>query len=160
MWFADVTLANHARIEGNTAARGGGVSNAPGDLLIRDGSTIAGNTATEGGGVWNDTGSVTLTNLATILDNTATRGAGIWNDEFAGVLLTGRSRVLANKGDLGGGLYNDHGTVRMRYLATVTANTASTAGGGIWTTGGLLDHVVAGVGGNVFANTPDDIHSQ
>ena len=158
-WFGEVTVTDHARITGNTAPQGGGINNSPGTVALRGWSSVTGNTATDGGGVynWQD---LTVTDSATIANNTAEHGAGIWGGEESRSILIGSSRVQGNEATLGGGLYNDHGIVTMASLAKVMGNTASTSGGGIWTSGGTLNNVVPGAGGNVFGNVPDDVFSQ
>ena len=66
------------------------------------------------------------------------------------------SRVTGNNGFFGGGIEN-RGTLTLNGNSTVTGNTASDDGGGVYNSCGTLNGAVAGTGGNVFGNTPDDI---
>jgi hypothetical protein len=58
---------------------------------------------------------------------------------------------------VGGGIAAFNTVVTMTGSATITDNTSSNVGGGIYN-GGTLVGAVAGTGGNVYNNTPDDIH--
>jgi predicted outer membrane repeat protein len=66
-------------VAGNLAARGAGIAQLEGELLLRD-STV---TANQGGGVYDEEGVLTVRN-STIVANTSTAfsGAGIEGDEF------------------------------------------------------------------------------
>jgi hypothetical protein len=162
---------------------GGGISNSA--TLILNNVIVSGNSTTEGaGGGIGNTGSLTL-NSTTVSDNNATAGAGIWSNGT--LILNGTSSVTGNSAVQGGGIEGAGGTVTlndntsisgnsaspdgavgggiaafdttvtMTGSATITNNTSSNVGGGIYHQNSTLVGAVAGTGGNVYNNTPDDI---
>jgi hypothetical protein len=168
----DGTLTlNHSSVTGNTVGflgGGGGIFNAVltgagaierGGALILNDSTVSDNTSPQGdaGGIFN-TGTVTLNGTSSISGNNGGSGGGIFN-EAGTVTLNGRSTITGNTAQTGAGIYND-GTVTMNGSSTITGNTASGTGGGIFNEClSTLNGAVAGAGGNVDKNQPDDIAS-
>ncbi len=139
----------------NTADIGGAISAAgSGTLNITD-TTISQNSATStaatrgGGGLSVQSMATNLTNVI-IDDNTAAgTGGGIYNFTFAGAAGAGESTLTVNGGSItgnsaasGGGIFNENQNVGELATAiltgvTVSGNTASAAGGGIWSNSAL-----------------------
>ncbi len=123
---------------------------------------------TAGGGVCNDGGALYM-NRCTVSGNTASdTGGGIFSRKLAegdsGLVELVDCTINNNEAEQGSGIYNDSGELYM-YGCTVSGNTASDTGGGIFnlTTGGgdlgiaeLIDCTVSGntatsgTGGGVF----------
>lgn len=127
-----VTVTGGYRVAGSSGALlGGGFFNA-GSLVLKN-SIITGNTADRGGGLsnWRDA-NLTIVN-STIYGNRAVDdlwavGGGIFNS--GGEVAVINSTISLNQADRhGGGVYNN-GTLRL-VNATVTANAANEDGGGI-----------------------------
>jgi hypothetical protein len=156
-----IPAADHLTIIGlgRATVDGGGNGSA---LTIGAGAVVSistltitdGRSSTYGGGIFNDGGTVTLGNVA-VTGNTAAEGGGIYNDGGT-VTLSGLASVSHNTAtEDGGGIFNGaESTVTLSGLATVSFNAAGTDGGGIWN-GGTLTGAVAGH--NVFGNQPDNI---
>jgi len=157
--FGTVTL-NDTTISGNTAGDvGGGITNGGGTVTMNDSATISGNTASlDGGGIWSEGGTVTMTGSAIITGNTAgDLGGGIFTNGT--VTMNDSATITGNTAQEGGGIWSQGGTVTMTGSAIITGNTADVTGGGILNHCGTLNGAVAGAGGNVFGNKPDDIVS-
>ena len=130
-----------------TAGVGGGIYNAPGDVLTLTGCIITDNTAPggEGGGLFNDSGgTVTLTGC-TLSGNSAAGGAGggLYNGDGSTVTLTGCNVAVnsVNGGGDGGGLFIYGGTATLTGC-TLHNNSAQSDGGedpSIGAGGGLCD---------------------
>ncbi|MEE9492341.1 MAG: DUF4347 domain-containing protein [Gammaproteobacteria bacterium] len=118
---------NRVSVTGNQAANGAGISNR-GTINLTD-VAISNNgdgTTVIGGGVWNQ-GAATLDRV-TLNENRADSGAGIFNDSTATSLALTNVTVSGNTATVsGGGLYtNSAATI---YSSTFTLNTADTGGG-------------------------------
>jgi hypothetical protein len=155
--FGSLTLSS-STVSGNTVANGGGAGIWTVGTLILNGNTgVRGNTgANQGGGIGAFGGAVTLDVTATVSGNSAGAGGGV----FAGstlVTLNGLSSVTDNTaaGD-GGGIWTNL-LLTLNDGGSVTANTAGGRGGGIFSSG-MLAGASAGIGGDVFGNSPDDIY--
>jgi predicted outer membrane repeat protein len=73
-------MSGSSSVSGNTADRGGGITNTEGTLTMTDTSSVRGNSADRGGGIGNF-GDITLKDSASVFDNTATStGGGIYNN--------------------------------------------------------------------------------
>jgi hypothetical protein len=165
-----VTLTvNTLTITGGKAFLGGGIFVNTGSSLTLNNVTVSGNAANftshgvlgGGGGIENN-GKVTLNGSTTITGNTAlSDGGGIGSQSAdATVTLNDSATITGNTaGRRGGGIFNWVGTVTLNDSATITGNTAPATGGGIFNLCGTLNGAVAGTGGNVFSNKPDDIVS-
>ena len=156
-------LANITKslVSNNSASNeGGGFFNDAGTLQVVD-STIEDNTANEGGGFFNDAGTLQVTD-STVESNTANRGGGIYSDQ--GSLTVTKSTISNNNltasGDGGGIFAREHMTVD---ASTITGNSASDKGGGIYwqkVTNNASAHVLASTvsgnnasnGGGIFQN--------
>jgi len=79
------------------------------------------------------------------------------------VTLNGNAAITSNRATTdGGGIVSQTGgaAVTLNDSATITGNTAGPAGGGgIFNLCGTLNGAVAGAGGNVFNDKPDNIVS-
>jgi predicted outer membrane repeat protein len=165
-------------VSGNTApnAPGGGINNGVGAILAVIGSVVADNTAAGAGGGINSNGIITVRDsrlfgnsgdncggianvglagiTATVTgsslhDNTArlADGGGICNSQGASLRLSD-SAVYGNTADFGAGIYDDIGTSTVTG-STVTRNTASDQGGGIYAVnGGVIRLSLSAVEGN------------
>jgi hypothetical protein len=166
---AGTLTLNHSAVTGNTVGflgAGGGIFNAiltgdggierAGTLTLND-STVSDNTSPLGdaGGIYN-TGTVILNGNSSISGNNGGSGGGIFT--VAGsVTLNDRSTITGNTAIDGAGIY-DAGNVTMNGGSTITGNTASDTGGGIFRECfSTLNGAVAGTGGNVDKNQPNDI---
>jgi len=114
---------------------GGAIYNA-GTLKMVNG-TISSNTASkDGGGIYNATGStLEVGDNTTVSSNRTASGNGgnIFNASTA--IVTGT--VSSGTARIGAGIYNDTTGVLTVYKSTITSNTATEAGGGIYQCGQL-----------------------
>lgn len=160
-------------ITGNTAAtdNGGGVWNKSKFMML--GGSITGNSATKnaeyngyGGGVYNYGYGTDVTckieGNAVISNNSASNGGGICN--FNILLIDGRATVKDNNAVNGGGVWNggspEDTRVTMSGDSSITGNTATYGGGGVYTCEGYFgmegnariarNSVSDGSGGGVF----------
>ncbi|MCP4000534.1 MAG: CSLREA domain-containing protein, partial [Gammaproteobacteria bacterium] len=104
----------HGRCNGScdgSLDEGGGIINQAGNLTL-DASTVSSNYATYGGGIYNEVSGETIT----IQNGSLIGGAGAGNQAITS----------------GGGIYNRRGTMTID-ASTVSANFATSHGGGIWT---------------------------
>ena len=144
-------------ITDNSAGSGGGLRN-DGTLSLAN-STITGNSASNGGGIYNP-GIITLINT-TVRDNTGGYGGGIHN---GGTLTLTNSTITGNSANSGlagrgGGIVNSsNGTVRLTN-STVSANTATELGGGIWDNGGTVSLTNTTISGNTATEAGGGIHN-
>ena len=170
-----VTL-NGGSITGNEADFGGGIFNIDGTVTLNGGSitgNTAGNTAdSRGGGIYN-IGAVKLTGGTISRNIAADGGGGIFNDGLtagtATVEISGGT-ITDNEAARGGGIANsEDGTVTLDGDATITGNTATFSGGGIYNVGtvngkfnGVTVPADTGQKGVVLdassGNSPDDIY--
>jgi predicted outer membrane repeat protein len=177
-----LTLDNTG-VSGTTAGfNGGGIFNYQHATLTLDGRTsVSHNTAqASGGGIWNSSNAtLTVRGSASVSHNNARvdGGGGIYTNGTLAV--GGDASVSDNASSWGGGIAIDAGTATLGGLASVSGNTSvNYDGGGIWNNpgvtlcyntapgaigggidnGGTLTGAVAGSGGNVFGNEPDDIN--
>ena len=110
---------------------GGGILNSGGNLTLNN-ATVTGNTAdTGGGGIYN--GATLAINQSTVSNNTGTdasaNGGGIAN---VGTLTIYNSTVSGNTAVNGGGISNIAGALTLNSV-TIAANTANSAGAGLYT---------------------------
>ena len=156
-------------ISGNTAKDGGGIFNHTSGTLTMTGGTISSNKAEDGGGICNEgTGQITG---VTVSGNTASDdGGGIyaWATASGSMVLTDVT-ITNNQAQAGGGIAlwkpeSQNCTVELRGACTITGNTATLFGGGIYHFGFLdgregptlkmQDKPV------VNYNTPDNVYLQ
>lgn len=131
------------RIHKNTAASdGAGIYNDATATLIIDNAEIHENTAIgDGGGVFNArSATTTVRNNAQVYDNTAAQGGGIYAtigiDPEPGSVTLSDSSVTGNTATaIGGGIFNDGDVVSLN-ATTVFENTATVTAGGIFNTAG------------------------
>lgn len=169
---ASLTMYNGC-ITGNTAAagNGGGVWNENAFMML--GGSITGNSATKeaeyngyGGGVYNCGYGTDVTcqikGNAVISNNSASNGGGICN--FNTLLIDRRATVKDNNAVNGGGVWNGGSAADTRFImsgdSSITGNTATYGGGGVYTCEGYFgmegnaqiasNSVSDGSGGGVF----------
>ena len=119
-------------------ANGGGIYVREGGVLTITGGTISGNTATDGGGICNE-GTATIKGV-TISGNTVSSdggGIGVWGTANGSVVLTDVT-ITDNTAQANGGgisLFKPEAqncTVELKGACTITGNTATLFGGGIY----------------------------
>jgi fibronectin-binding autotransporter adhesin len=132
IWATGPTTVTSSTITGNTAVRYAGGVGSFGSLTITD-STISGNTAETGGGAVGSSG-LTITR-STVSGNTASlAGGGVAN---GGTLTMKASTISGNSAPKGGGVFNAGALFGVAATgtitdSTITANTATIAGAGIF----------------------------
>ncbi len=121
----------------NTATNlsGGAITNKDGSQLTITESTFTGNaTADYGGAFMNVNGGIAYVYRSTFNGNTATvNGGAIANYWTSSQLFVYSSTVSGNTAPTGGGVFNDESAVATLANVTITANTATSSGGGIHT---------------------------
>ncbi len=138
------------------------------------GVTLTGGSATDGGAIYNSFGSVYISE-STLTGNTANRGGAIYTEGesfgYGGPLASlylDDVDITGNSADDGGGIYNSFDHVELYNGSTVTGNTATNNGGGIYTQadGGdffpstLLLYGGAEVSGNSAGNNGGGIYNE
>jgi len=154
---AGTTTMDDSTVSANTASDGAGIYNWA--TLNVTNSTIggagAGNQANNGGGIYNSFG-ITTVDGCTVSANTAGEGAGIYNIATLNVTnSTIGGAGAGNQANLGGGIYNETGGTTTVTGSTVSANTASPYGGGIYnkdTLNVLKGSTIGGTGAGNQAN--------
>lgn len=118
---------NNNEISNNISAKGGGIFNDYGNLVI-NGNLISKNNGNnyEGGGILNAYGTMKI-NQSTVEDNTAGQGGGIFT---YGPTTINNSTISRNIGGVGSGIYSGGNTAINN--STISGNTASRYGGGIY----------------------------
>jgi hypothetical protein len=156
-----IMTLNSTTIRENSAGEGGGLENSFKATTTLTKCRVSRNTAsTDAGGVSNDRGTLTLTD-SSVNDNQAVSSSGAKGGGlgvFGGTVVLNRSPVSHNAasgpiGGLGGGIViTDAGSLTLKH-SPVTANNASTDGGGIYVFTGSVD----GLGTSpVRGNQPDN----
>lgn len=138
-------------VAGNQYASGAGIFNSGGDLTLAN-CAVTSNTATDmGGGIYSNGGSVTCGN-SSITYNRAETGGGIaLNSQTASLTLGSGASVSNNTAtDIGGGIYDYMGTVTASD-ANIQSNTAANRGGGLYIDGNSANVTLTIV--NVTSNT-------
>ncbi len=151
---------NASTVSTNSASGGGGIY-ARGTLAIENGSIISGNSATtDGGGIFKDAGTATI-DASTVSNNTATQGGGgIYTGGAAFTIRNGSTiggAGAANTAAFGGGIFNNEGTVTID-ASTVSANTASSQGGGIFNTFTLGPSTVSAANSCIIGNSTTAVY--
>lgn len=146
-----VVAITNSTISGNRAQYGGGVYSSYGVLTIT-GSTITGNKAGSGGGVATYNGTLTINN-STISNNTASTGIGPGYADGGGVFSKAvhvtysyptsivSSTITGNRARFGGGVYARNTGVGSEVTidgSTISQNTATLSGGGIYNYAGSV----------------------
>jgi hypothetical protein len=148
--------ANRSAGDRRFCGSGGGIYNRGGPLTLTDSTLTANQAEIAGGGIDNE-GSVTLKN-STVTGNMAfSGGGGLVN---GGSLTLNNSDVARNAAGYGGGVENGYlGSLRLNGSSSVTENTATEHGGGIYNNQTGRATITYGIGwsGTVSGNKPDDI---
>ena len=154
-------------ITGNTGSNGGGISSIQGDagsnyLTVLD-STVSGNSAISGGGIYDNGPSLTVMG-STISGNTSQYdGGGIFIYDNPALLINSTIAGNSSSKDQGGGISygcNGSGANPTLYCETLTidditisGNSASVSGGGIYNNGNTVAAINSIVAGNTTAGT-------
>jgi predicted outer membrane repeat protein len=159
------TLAvSNCTFAGNvTVAQGGAIHN-DGTLMVM-GCTFSDNSAADHGGAIDNQGTATVSNSTFFGDFTTApnqgKGGAISNE---GSLTVSNSTFASNQASFGGAISNDNNYPRATLLminCTVSSNSATNQGGGIFSTAGgltftLQNSIVAGnFGGDIFGGFSD-----
>ena len=154
--------SNEAESNSTNTGFGGGIC-AQGGSVTMSGGTLKENTAIAGGGVaLNQGGTLTLSGSGGINDNTATiKGGGICaegaSDKRAAVTIDGGT-INMNKASgsnaSGGGIYvNQYADITLKGSATVSGNTATGSGIGVYNDGGTFT-----MSGAATVDTGNDVY--
>jgi len=172
LWNGSGTMTiDSTTIDGNTAAGvdadngGGGIYNLNGGTLTITNSTITDNDATgtagSGGGILNDVGAQLSVTDSKISGNTAKRaGGGIEdNSGTSTILLTNvnlDSNTVASAPGNGGGLHITGGGSAKITGGTVSGNSASREGGGLWNGAGTMIVMNTTINDNIALGAASD----
>ena len=127
-----VLVISRSTISGNDADNGGGIAAYYGTSSITE-TAISGNMAMVGGGIWHGRGGLVLSE-STVSGNTAGSGAGIYSKtnlttQFTSVInSTISGNTASNKG---GGIFNGAGQTQIRYSTITNNHSAYSAGSGV-----------------------------
>jgi hypothetical protein len=121
-------------LTGNSASEGGAIDNVGSQsILTVSASTLSYNSADEGGGIANYVGTVTINAGTTLSHNSASHGGGIFNSSgTVGGLTIDGCTISGNSAGNGGGIFDSSGTVTVTNSSTITGNSATILGGGIY----------------------------
>jgi len=154
-WEAIIAL-NDCTLSGNSARQGGGVHNNYGGQLYINNSIVKDNNASSyGGGIANENDSLMVFEASTISGNRAVAaGGGISNEGEYAYLYLQTSTISDNHAVEGGGILNVGADAEYYAFAaivnsTISGNTASESGGGIFN----VDAYVAIYSSTITANT-------
>lgn len=154
---APTVIVQNSAIRDNIAPQhGGGILVEEGSLTLED-SLVTGNEAANGGGIAMINGEYQTFRRSTISGNTATGdGGGMLINQYPfGTRSFENLTIAGNTADRGGGAFIGSSGVNLRN-STLTENTASTAGGGIFFAvepEGKLESTIVAV--NTAAQAPD-----
>tara|TARA_R110000737_G_scaffold271438_1_gene278503 strand:- start:329 stop:2389 length:2061 start_codon:yes stop_codon:yes gene_type:complete len=146
MTVTNTTITSNSAAGAMANEGGGGIFNAGGTLLV-EGSVITENTVTgasaSGGGILNDLGTLTVLNTEITGNSSIRAGGGIEDNSAAGSVLTLTEVTLSNNTTAsapgnGGGLHISGPGNSMISGSTITGNSASLEGGGLWNGSGAM----------------------
>ena len=157
MTVVNTTIDNNTTVGDGAAQGGAGIFNAGGTLNVNGGSITNNSTtgtSTSGGGILNDLGVLTVTDTEIIANTSIRAGGGIEDNSAAGNTLTLTNVTLngnstASSPGNGGGLHITGPGDSMISDCTVTENSASAEGGGLWNGAGVMTVVNT----NIVSNT-------
>jgi CHAT domain-containing protein len=155
------TVAVDSTLSDNSATNyGGGIYNNTGTVTVTD-STLSGNSAIklDGGGIFNKDGTITVTDSTLSGNSAANYGGGIFNAGTAGTITLNNTTLSDNSTVYGSGIYND-GIATIKN-STLSKNTATAQGGGIFNNAGnitvtnttLSDNTATSEGGGIYNNS-------
>ena len=144
------TSANHAgKVTGGWAEHGGGINLEASSTCTIESGNISGNHAKYGGGIWNK-GTLTVKGGSVSENIASEEGGGIYGQ---GTTVLSDCSITGNTAKYGGGIYFDKKpNLQKTTNVTITGNTATTRGGGIF----LQTGTVTLSGGSVSNNTSKD----
>lgn len=146
LYLRQGSAVSNNRADGSSSQDGGGIYNDPDGTVIVVDSTINNNTGGVYGGGISNSGSLTLIDT-TVSGNSAGNGGGIRNSgsgAFVNTTISGNNATNSS-GD-GGGIFN-FDTINF-FNSTVTNNTAGDEGGGVFSSGGIVNLKNTIVAGN------------
>jgi hypothetical protein len=125
----------------NTGTSGGAVNLASSSILTMNGGTISNNAGRSGGGVYANNSTMTIGGNAVISGNSnsaAMAGGGVYiTGSAASLIMTGGTISGNTASTSGGGVYVDAGTFTMTG-GTISGNTAPSGGGGVYVYNGIF----------------------
>ncbi len=159
--FSNGTLSiTNSTVSDNTAGTsGGGIVNS-GTVNLTN-STISGNAADNSGGGILSTGRLTLNNSPVSNNNVLDSGGGIFSSGSGAMTFIANSPILRNKARFGGGIEIRDGATLNLLDSTVSGNSVTESGGGIFLTEpgttlqitrSTIDGNSARLGGGVFSD--------
>jgi parallel beta-helix repeat protein len=149
------TTISGSTVSQNSGGQGAGIINHSNGTMNLTGCTVSHNTATRGAGGIDNQGTLTISGGSTISDNTSPDSAGGIHNLNGTLTITGSS-LLRNSGVNGGGVYTEGGraVVNINGGSTLSNNSASGNGGGIYVYSGSLTVDGSTIGGSPsFANS-------
>lgn len=127
---ASATIIGVTVTGGDTSEDGGGIRVSRNATLTLSHSVLSGNSTTKSGGALFNDGTATLTNVTVSANEAGTDGGGISN---SGVISLNNVTLSGNMSARGGGLHHDGvGSTLVMTSVTVSSNTATNQGGGIY----------------------------
>ena len=135
-----LTLTGDTFSSNSATAESGAIDNWAGGIVTVTDDTFTGNTAPDGGAIGNEWGSVAVSN-STFSSNTASTGAGgaIINynpsDAFSNSLSVVGSTISGNAAGNGGGIANGGPDTLSLTNDTITGNSVTGTGGGLYNNG-------------------------
>lgn len=149
--YVRVTMTgNRAGISDGAAPGDGGAFHLTGTADVRiDSSIVSGNTAVnDGGGLWVSQGGRMIATATLVEGNAAVRGGGFFKTGSEGVAAFFRSLIASNTASVaGGGVFSDGGRAGVQ-ISTLSDNRAP-RGAGLFNSGGSVVVFDATVAGNV-----------
>jgi len=173
LWNGSGTMiVENVMIDGNTGSGdsadqgGGGIFNAGGTVIVQEETTITNNVADgasgSGGGILNDAGG-TLTVENTIITGNSSNRAGGGIEDNSGAATTVRLANVTLDANTTGAAPGNGGGIHISGAGdmtitggTVTNNTASREGGGLWNGGGLMTIDGVSIDGNIASGAATD----
>ncbi len=151
-------------ISGNTANNGGGgVYVSTGTSLTMKGGTISGNSAVSGGGVYH-LKSTGIYQGGKIAQNTATStggGVNITNADSTATVTFAGTAIEGNQAVKAGAIYGSTNSIITISGGTITGNTASSVGGGVYVNEKNQSLTIQGapvITGNTVGDTNSNLH--
>ena len=161
--FSADLQVNNSTISGNTASsEGGGIGNAYGGTITIEDSVISSNTGGQGGGVGGGFSGTSLFTIerSSVTNNIATGdGGGVFNTangivNITDTLVSDNSSGVPGSSSNGGGIFT-FGELQLE-RSTVSGNTATGEGGGIFATAGFYGTPLGILNSTIHGNSAND----